>query len=124
MSQQEKKSYNVKISSRAWEILRWAKAELNAKSYSDTIIDMEKRLSKISQKEILQTFDDEKHSIKAKIPGKSTDTKPKTILLTPEARKVLLRLKAKSNEYRFTFSDGIEFLSTKNKFLPDHLKKK
>ena len=124
---------NIKISNRAWELLRWAKFELEAKSYSDVIILMNGRIKNRSKslEKALLTFNEERHRIKSKTPkdeGTSTiHEKPKTILLRPDAHKILNRLKLESNQPAYTFSDAIEFLTKENKNIwdnvPDRLKK-
>ncbi|MFX0208742.1 MAG: hypothetical protein ACFFDT_22360 [Candidatus Hodarchaeota archaeon] len=125
------KPQNIKISSRAWELLRWAKFKLSTKSYGDAIVQMDERIAKSRSgrlKESLQEFDEEKHRIKVKIPEDENTpihqpTKPKTILLNPEAHRILERVKIESNEPAYTFSDAIEFLVSENNLMPDHLRK-
>ncbi len=125
------KAQNIKISSRAWELLRWAKFKLSTKSYGDAIVQMDKRIAKNRSgrlKESLQEFDEERHRIKIKTPKDETllvpqATKPKTILLNPKAHRILERVKIESNEPAYTFSDAIEFLVNENNLMPDHLKK-
>ncbi len=125
---------NIKISNRAWELLRWAKFELEAKSYSDVIISMNNKIKNRSKslEKALLTFDEERHRIKSKTPddegnSRTFHEKPKTILLRPDAHKILNRLKIESNQPAYTFSDAIEFLIRENKViwdnLPDRLKK-
>ena len=67
---------NVRVSSEAWEYLRWAKFNLRAESYSQTIklmyVKIEKTRSKRMEK-FLATFDPSKHQVKFKTPG---DDKP------------------------------------------------
>jgi hypothetical protein len=61
----------------------------------------------------LMNFDEDRHRIKSKVPEDASNpvfSKPKTILLSPEARRVLNRLKLESGESAYTLSDGIEFL--------------
>ncbi|MFX1283967.1 MAG: hypothetical protein ACFFB5_09945 [Promethearchaeota archaeon] len=113
---------NIKISNRAWELLRWAKFELEAKSYSDVIILMDKKIKNRSKslEKALMTFDEERHRIKSKTPEDEGNSrifheKPKTILLRPDAHKMLNRLKIESNQPAYTFSDAIEFLVRENK---------
>ena len=125
---------NIKISSRAWELLRWAKFELDAKSYSDVIVLLNKKIQNRSKsmKKALKNFDEGRHRIKVKTPKNDEEysiilEKPKTILLRLEARKILNRLKLESNKPAYTFSDGIEFIIKGNKeiwsAIPDRLKK-
>jgi hypothetical protein len=114
-----KEAQNIKISARAWELLRWAKFELNLKSYSDVVVRLDEDLDDRSRKiqNSMKDFDAEKHRIKSKIPEKGKEPeiqKPKTILLRPDARRVLSRLKLESNEPAYTFSDAIEFLIQQN----------
>jgi predicted CopG family antitoxin len=125
---------NVKISSRAWELLRWAKFELESKSYSDVIASLNKEIQNRSKRleKTLENFDEERHRIKTKTPEdvKSSVSfleKPKTILLRSDAHKILSKLKLESNKPAYTFSDGIEFLIQENKgiwkTIPERLKK-
>ncbi|MFX0052789.1 MAG: hypothetical protein ACFFAJ_15520 [Candidatus Hodarchaeota archaeon] len=125
---------NVKISSRAWELLRWAKIELDAKSYSDVIISLDEKIQNRSKRlrKTLEQFDETRHRIQTKTPkdqpdASSTSVKPKTILLRPDAHKILSKIKVISSQPAYTFSDGIEFLIKENKeiwdAIPDRLKK-
>ncbi len=125
---------NIKISSRAWELLRWAKFELDARSYSEGIVLLNKKIQNRSKslKKALESFDEKRHRIKVKTPEDVKNSnflleKPKTILLRAEAHKILNRLKLESNRPAYTFSDGIEFLIKENKdvwnAIPDRLKK-
>ncbi|UCE14442.1 MAG: hypothetical protein JSV04_04510, partial [Candidatus Heimdallarchaeota archaeon] len=84
-----------------------------------------------SLEKALMTFDEERHRIKSKTPEDEGDSrifheKPKTILLRPDAHKILNRLKIESNKPAYTFSDAVEFLVRENKDiwqnLPDRLK--
>lgn len=123
---------NIKISNKAWELLRWAKFELEAKSYSDVIILMNEKIPERSKKlqNTLSNFDEKRHRIKTKHPEDPkkplSREKPKTILLRPDAHKIVNKLKMESNEPAYTFSDGIEFLIIENteigNRLPDRLK--
>ncbi len=127
-----KDAQNIKISSKAWELLRWAKFELNEKSYSDAIIFLNNSLKNPSKslKKTLKSFDVHRHRIKTKTPDERNtivfDSKPKTILLRPDAQKILNRLKLESNLSAFTYSDAIEFLIKENRSIweaiPDRLK--
>ncbi len=127
-----KDAQNIKISSKAWELLRWGKFELNEKSYSDAIIFLNNSIKNPSKslKKTLQSFDVHRHRIKTKTPDErsmiASDSKPKTILLRPDAQKILNRLKLESNLSAFTYSDAIEFLIKENrsiwKAIPDRLK--
>lgn len=127
-----KDAQNVKISSKAWELLRWAKFELNERSYSDAIILLNKSLHNPSNclQKTLKHFDIHRHRIKTKTPDERNASKasngPKTILLRPVAQKVLTRLKLESNLSAFTYSDAIEFLIKENRniweAIPDRLK--
>ncbi|MFX0183389.1 MAG: hypothetical protein ACFE95_09945 [Candidatus Hodarchaeota archaeon] len=125
---------NVKISSKAWELLRWAKFELDAKSYSEVIVSLNEKIQNRSKRleKTLEDFDEKRHRIKTKTPEDVKNTSsmletPKTILLRPEAHRILNRLKLESNKPAYTFSDGIEFLIKENKeiwnAIPDRLKK-
>lgn len=124
---------NVKVSSRAWELLRWAKFELDAKSYSEVIVSLNEKIQNRSKrlKKTLEHFDEKRHRIKTKTPEDMENTislpeKPKTILLRSGAHKILNRLKLESNKPAYTFSDGIEFLIKENKeiwnAIPNRLK--
>ncbi|MFW9993517.1 MAG: hypothetical protein ACFFD4_15845 [Candidatus Odinarchaeota archaeon] len=123
---------NVRISGIAWELLRWSKYKLGAKSYSDAIIVMSGNIAKTRTNRLQKTlsrFDEKRHRVKVKLPKNSSEPsssrdKPKTILLDPEARDLLEMIKLETNEPAYTFSDAIEFLVTENDLLPDHLKKK
>jgi predicted CopG family antitoxin len=124
-----KEAQNVKISSKAWEMLRWAKFELNEKSYSDVLINLDGMVQNSAQslQKTLKGFDESRHRIESKIPGELKVTKSsKTILLRPEAHKILNRLKLESNKSAYTFSDAIEFLVQQNPkiwaSIPDRLK--
>ncbi len=114
--------HNVRISPRAWELLRYAKLEKESKSYSELIIEMDAKMGgnklKLLQKE-MDNFDKRLHQVSSK------DSKgSKTVLLSNEARRVLETIKVQSNEPAFTFSDAIEFLVKQNKIkLPEHLQK-
>ncbi len=114
-----KEAQNIKISGRAWELLRWAKIELDEKSYSDVVINLADSLQNRQKKleNSLKNFDEKRHRIKTKVPENASSPvflKPKTILLSPEARRFLNRLKVESRGSAYTFSDGIEFLITQN----------
>ena len=115
-----KEAQNIKISARAWELLRWAKFELNEKSYSEVIARLHKGLLDRQRKleSALKDFDESLHRIKSKVPQEDASNpvflRPKTILLSPEARRILNRLKLESRESAYTFSDGIEFLIKQN----------
>ncbi len=124
-----KEAQNVKISSKAWEMLRWAKFELTEKSYSDVLIKLDGTIQNRvhSLQEELKEFDEGRHRIEMKIPGEGKVTKSsKTILLRPDAHKILSRLKLESNTSAYTFSDAIEFLIKQNsaiwESIPDRLK--
>jgi predicted CopG family antitoxin len=124
-----KEPQNIKISSKAWEMLRWAKFDLNEKSYSDVLIKLDAMIQNSAQslKKALTGFDENRHRIESKIPGEDTVNKSsKTILLRPEAHKILSRLKLESNKSTYTFSDAIEFLIQQNQKIweniPDRLK--
>lgn len=114
--------HNVRISPRAWELLRYAKLEKESKSYSELIIEMDQKIGgnkiKLLKKDV-ENFDKSIHQVSSK------DSKgSKTVLLSNEARKVLETIKVQSNEPAFTFSDAIEFLVKHNKIkLPEHLQK-
>lgn len=125
MSEDELKvssGHNVRISPRAWELLRYAKLEKESKSYSELIIEMDQKIGgnrlKLLKKDV-ENFDKTVHQVSSK------DSKgSKTVLLSNEARKVLETIKVQSNEPAFTFSDAIEFLVKHNKIkLPEHLQK-
>ena len=111
---------NIKISARAWELLRWAKFELNLKSYSEVIVrlyeDLVDRQSKLNNS--LKDFDKSLHRVKGKVPQEKSSNpdviSPKTILLSPVARRILGKLKLESRKSAYTFSDGIEFLIQQN----------
>lgn len=116
------KTRNIRISSQAWESLRWAKFKLHTKSYSETIIKMDNKLvknrAKMLEKSLAEDFNKEIH--KVKVPKDENDEipkekKPKTILLDNDAHRVLERIKLESNEPAYTFSDVIDFLVTQNK---------
>ncbi|MHA1945439.1 MAG: hypothetical protein ACXAC6_07875 [Candidatus Hodarchaeales archaeon] len=113
---------NIKISARAWELLRWAKFELKEKSYSNVVVRLNNSLDNRQRKleNELKNFDEDRHRIKSKIPENASNPvflKPKTILLSPEARRILNRLKLESRESAYTFSDGLEFLIRQNESL-------
>lgn len=114
--------HNVRISPRAWELLRYAKLEKDSKSYSELIIELDNKLGddknkiKRLQKD-MEYFEKSLHQVSSKDSRGS-----KTVLLSNDARKVLETLKVQSNEASFTFSDAIEFLVKHNKIkLPEHL---
>ena len=121
-------TFNIRISSRAWEILRWAKYELNTKSYSDSLNIMNDHIKNRSEKLIkaVQNFDTSLHTIKSKVPEieQVSSKKAKTILIDEKTHRLLEKIKVESNEPAFTFSDAIEFLAKENNLLPEHLKKK
>jgi predicted CopG family antitoxin len=124
-----KEAQNVKISNKSWEMLRWAKFELSEKSYSDALIKLNGTIQNRSKslQKALQGFDEKRHRIESKIPGQNKVTKSsKTILLRPDAHKILSRLKLESNKSAYTFSDAIEFLIQQNPeiwdSIPDRLK--
>ena len=111
---------NIKISAKAWELLRWPKFELKEKSYSNVVVRLHDSLDNRQRKleTALKDFDEDRHRIKSKIPVNASSPvylKPKTILLNPEARRILNRLKLESRESAYTFSDGLEFLIKQNK---------
>jgi predicted CopG family antitoxin len=122
-------AHNVKISDRAWQLLRWAKHELGVKSYSEVIRTLDEQITDSSKKlqQSLKTFDVERHRIKTKTPDESglkSSQGPKTILLQMEARKILNRLKLESNRADYTFSDAIDFLvEISGVEIPERLKK-
>ncbi|MHA1542767.1 MAG: hypothetical protein ACTSQH_07305 [Candidatus Hodarchaeales archaeon] len=114
-----KESQNIKISARAWELLRWAKFELKEKSYSNVVVHLHNSLDNRQRKleNELKNFDEDRHRIKSKVPENASSPaylKSKTILLSPDARRILNRLKLESRESAYTFSDGIEFLIRQN----------
>lgn len=121
-------TFNIRISSRAWEILRWAKYELNTKSYSESLNIMNDRIKNRSEKLIkaVQNFDYSLHIIKSKVPEAEqiSSKKAKTILIDERTHRLLEKIKVESNEPAFTFSDAIEFLAKENNLLPEHLKEK
>ena len=121
-------TFNIRISSRAWEILRWAKYELNTKSYIDSLNIMNDHIKNRSEKLIkaVQNFDTSLHTIKSKVPEieQVSSKKAKTILIDEKTHRLLEKIKVESNEPAFTFSDAIEFLAKENSLLPEHLKKK
>ena len=128
-----KEAQNVKISGRAWEMLRWAKFELNEKSYSDVLVTLNNNLKNRTQsiQKSLKGFDETRHRIKSKTPDQTKKTtpsfeKPKTVLLRPDAHKILNLIKLESNKPEYTFSDAIEFLIRHNKAvwinIPDRYK--
>jgi predicted CopG family antitoxin len=124
-----KEAQNVKISSKAWEMLRWAKFELNDKSYSDVLVKLNGTIQnrEKSLQKALKGFDESRHRIESKIPGENKVTKSsKTILLRPDAHKILSRLKLESTKSAYTFSDAIEFLIKQNQSIwesiPERLK--
>ena len=101
-------------------MLRWAKFELKEKSYSNLVVRLHDSLDNRQRKleTALENFDEDSHRIKSKIPVNASSPvflKPKTILLSPEARRILNRLKVESGESAYTFSDGLEFLIKQNK---------
>ncbi|MFW9855266.1 MAG: hypothetical protein ACFFFG_09395 [Candidatus Thorarchaeota archaeon] len=122
-------AHNVKISDRAWQLLRWAKHELDVKSYSDVIITLDEQITNSRKKleESLKTFDVERHRIQTKTPddsGLRASPGPKTILLQTEARRILNRLKLESDRTDYTFSDAIDFLiGISGVEIPERLKK-
>ena len=122
MSQKDvaKLGHNVRISPRAWELLRWAKLEKESKSYSELLKDLNSKIAKNRLKELeaeLEHFDKRLHQVSSKDAKNS-----KTVLLDDEARKILETIKVESNDPAFTFSDAIEFLIKTNKIkIPDHL---
>ena len=124
-----KEAQNIKISSKAWEMLRWAKLELNVRSYSDVLIQLDSAIQNRAKslQNVLKEFDETRHRIEAKVPGEIKVTKSsKTILLRPEARLILARIKTETNKPEYTFSDAIEFLIQQNpkiwKTIPDRIK--
>ena len=112
--------HNVRISPRAWELLRYAKLEKDSKSYSELIIEMDNKIGKDRSKYIqkdMESFEKSLHQVSSKDSRGS-----KTVLLSNDARKILETIKVISNEPAFTFSDAIEFLVKHNKIkLPEHL---
>jgi ribosomal protein S4E len=125
MSENEIRSsdgHNVRISPRAWELLRYAKLEKDSKSYSELIIEMDSKIGGSRIKLLnhdMDNFEKSLHQVSSK------DSKgSKTVLLSNEARKILETIKVQSNEPAFTFSDAIEFLVKNNKIkLPEHLQR-
>ena len=116
-----KEGHNVRISPRAWELLRWAKLEKDSKSYSDLIIDLNKK--KPNDKSIKKFMDDFDGMLHAGFSSKDKKGS-KTVLLTNDARKVLETIKVMTSEPTFTFSDAIEYLVLNNKIdLPEKLKR-
>ena len=114
-----KEAQNIKISARAWELLRWAKLELEEKSYSDVVVRLHNSLENRQRKleNALKNFDEDLHRVKSKGPENDSNPgylKPKTILLSPDARRILYRIKVESGESAYTFSDGLEFLIKQN----------
>ncbi len=111
-------SKNVKISNKAWELLRRAKFELKASSYSEVILTIDRQVSRQKLEESLhqslQSFDEERHRIKVKTPADDKKApelpKAKTILLREDAHRVLDLIKLESNNPAYTISDAIEFL--------------
>lgn len=108
----------IKISGRAWALLRRAKYQLDAKSYSEAILKMADMMGTKMRAEIQkerQYFNPQRHVIRQKRPDnvKSLSIKPKTIVLTAEAHQLLNRIKIESDLPEFTLSDAIEFLVSK-----------
>ncbi len=108
----------VKISGRAWALLRRAKYQLNVRSYSEAIMIMAEMLGKDLKSELLKEreyFTPHRHVIRQKNPDnvKELALKPKTIVLTPQAHQLLQQIKVESDLSEFTLSDAIEFLVTK-----------
>lgn len=122
MSNKFKDGHNIRISPRAWELLRWAKLEKDVKSYSDLIYIMEKSIEKKFEKQLvtyLENFEKSLHQVSSKEAKGS-----KTVLLSNNSRKLLEKIKVYSNEPAFTFSDAIEFLVINNKIkLPEKLQR-
>ena len=118
------KTRNIRISSQAWESLRWAKFKLQTKSYSETIIKMDNKIVKnraqMLEKSLAEDFNEETHRVKVKVPKDEEGSiekkiEAKTILLDSEAHRVLERIKIESNKPAYTFSDVIDFLVTQYK---------
>ncbi len=114
----EQGNKTVKISGRAWALLRRAKYQLNAKSYSEAIMRMAEMMGNKIKSEIQKEreyFTPHRHVIRQKRPDnvKNLILKPKTIVLTSEAHQLLQQIKVESDIPEFTLSDAIEFLVTK-----------
>ncbi len=124
-----KEAQNVKISSKAWEMLRWAKFELKEKSYSEVLLKLDATIydRTKSLESALKGYDEGRHRIESKIPGEDKVKKSsKTILLRPDAHTILSRIKVEVNKSGYTFSDAIEFLVRQNpkiwENIPERLK--
>ncbi len=108
----------VKISGRAWALLRRAKYQLNAKSYSEAILLMNKMLGERMGEEIRKErdyFTPDRHKIRQKRPDDVSNLaiKPKTIVLSRDAHQLLQKIKIETDISEFTLSDAIEFLVSK-----------
>ena len=126
---------NVKISARAWQILRWSKYKLKLRNYRECLLEMIKNAPKsedpIFVKDIAKSFDLKKHKIyiKEKVPKNEnlTDSvisiRPKTVLLTVEVIEILSGMSNLSLLSGFSYSDAIEYLAQKNNLIPNNLLK-
>jgi len=128
------KAQNIKISTRAWDLLRWAKMDLKAKTYSDVVIKLDQSLQSTYQlvQRSLENFKEDRHRMSVKVPeddgsdNSKTKIISKTIALTPVAHEILYRIKVESSESAYTFSDALEFLIKHNSAvwtkIPSYLK--
>ncbi len=112
----QKKDKTIKISGKAWALLRRAKYHLEMKNYSETIITLYKMLGKNLKSELKKKkkeFIPYTHKIRQKTPNddiSELSLKPKTIVLSYEAHSILQKIKIESDIPEFTLSDAIEFL--------------
>ena len=61
--------HNVRISPRAWELLRYSKLEKESKSYSELIIVLDKKISKDREKNLkkyMDNFEKDLHQVSSK----------------------------------------------------------
>ena len=113
---------NIRISGKAWELLRWAKIKLRTKSYSETINALNTNLESNRYKKVqesLKSFKKQhgvgRHKIRVKTPNTPPKEIPdnelsKTILLNYDAYDILEEIKSESRLPAYTFSYAIEFL--------------
>lgn len=125
---------NIRISAHSWKLIRWAKFKLGTKTYSETIIKLNKSLGTdrdLLIKEDQKQFEENRLKISSKKPKNDeiSSNKPKTIQLTKEAYDIVHYIKEFHHSDGYVFTDSILLLVRQNgkKFadlnlLPNHLK--
>ena len=123
MSKKPSESINIRISANSWNLLRRAKFELKTKSYSETIENLNRKLGKSRpqklEAKLNEGFDEDRHRVNVKFPEDideriKSSKRPKTIMVSETAQRILESIKIDSQLSGFSYSDAIEFLIKEN----------